>query len=63
MAKQISATSYTNRKGAERVGLQMSKADAIALLADEPNDAWAAVQAELTDALAAVLTEQDGQES
>lgn len=63
MAKQISATSYTNRKGAQRVGLQMPRETALALMADEPNDAWAAVQAELTDALAAVLTEQDEQES
>jgi hypothetical protein len=49
MAKQISVTLYTNRKGAERVGLQMSAADARALAngGDEAKPVHALLVAEL----------------
>jgi hypothetical protein len=49
MAKQITTSSYTNRKGAERVGLQMSAADARALAngGDEAKPVHALLVAEL----------------
>lgn len=66
MAKRISATLYTNRKGAERVGLQMGAADA-RLIAGFEGDTTEARNAQiaLSEALLALFAEgeQTEQES